>query len=202
MKFQQWIRVVLFTSITIAFAFAQNSSLKSQNLDPLYPWFVNLGYDEQNYDIQLSLSQDFQFARGQTTMSAVATDDLESFSLDFGNMRVLSVTVNGLASNFSRSAALPTKLLIRPVQSIAKQHKFAVTINYEGQPGMPWAWLLGGFAFSPGAFTITQAGGLTFVGQPSRMMTWTPINEYAGDKATFRLALTTVQPRAAISNNG
>ena len=76
--------------------------------DPLFPQTGNGGYDAQSYDIELDydpILNDFESAT--TTMMATATQDLSSFSLDFQDLDVSAVTVNGAPAAFTQELADP-----------------------------------------------------------------------------------------------
>ena len=76
--------------------------------DPLFPQIGNGGYDARSYTIELDydpVANIFNSAR--TTMVARATKNLSSFSMDFQDLDVARVTVNGREARFRQREATP-----------------------------------------------------------------------------------------------
>ena len=62
--------------------------------DRLYPQLGNGGYDVGHYAIDLRFAPAENHITAETTISAIATQDLSSFNLDFYGLTVQSVDVN------------------------------------------------------------------------------------------------------------
>jgi aminopeptidase N len=168
-------------SILYTHAFAQSPGSAGLG-EPFYPWMGNGGYDVQDYDASLRMTTDFNIEEGSVTIEAVATQDLSAFNLDFGQLRVTAVNVNGLEARFVHR---DPELTITPKNPIRSGDRFRVRVNYKG--------LAGSRAFVPGmdltawnrAFNL-----LIVMAEPSRLLDWMPSNDHPTDKATFTLRLT------------
>ncbi len=173
------------------FGMAQTAGSSSLN-DPFYPWMGNGGYDAMDYDIKLRIRDYHLSESGSTTMTAMATQDLRSFNLDFGSMEVKAVTVNGKPARFEHD---DPELLIVPDQAIVKNKKFKVNVVFEGQPGSKVnANTIGN------TWNTVGIDGLSVLSQPSMTMAWTPVNDYPADKATFTLQITAPKEETVAAN--
>ena len=121
---------VIIVSILSTIGFAQTAGSSSLN-DPFYPWMGNGGYDALDYDIQLKIPENPISESGNTTMTAMATQDLSSFNLDFGAMEVIAVTVNGTVARFEHN---DPELMIVPEAPLAKNKTFKVNVVFKVAP--------------------------------------------------------------------
>ncbi len=182
---------VLALFILNAFGLAQTAGSSSLN-DPFYPWMGNGGYDALDYDIRLRIRDYHLSESGSTTMTAMATQDLSSFNLDFGSMEVKAVTVNGKPARFEHN---DPELMIVPDQAIVKNKKFKVNVVFEGQPSSRVnANTIGN------TWNVFGTDGLSVLSQPSMTMAWTPVNDHPADKATFTLSITAPKEETVAAN--
>ncbi len=88
--------------------------------DRLYPTLGNGGYDAQHYDLSLryATSAPAQALVGTITMTAVATQWLSRFDLDFRGGGPAAVTVDGAPAAFARPGG---ELVITPVHAIPER---------------------------------------------------------------------------------
>jgi aminopeptidase N len=182
---------VLFGFGTLAFA--QTAGSSSLN-DPIFAFMGNGGYDAEDYDIALKFSADHQTEQGATTMTAVATQDLRSFNLDFGSMTVTSVIVNGAIARFVQA---DPELTITPTKAVMKGEALKVSVTYAGKPA---SIAVNNSSFGGANFWMALPNQLTVLSEPSAMFAWSPVNDHPSDKATFSLHLTATQSEQAISN--
>ena len=70
--------------------------------DPYAPELGNLGYDVQHYDIQLSIDPSKATIAGIVTITAVATQSLSQFSLDFIGYEINAIELNGESAKHGR----------------------------------------------------------------------------------------------------
>src|SRR5262245_40409555 len=131
-------------------AFAKpDNQLGSRSLgDPLLPQLGNGGYDVEHYRIKLDYDPAAnRFDSATTKIVATATQRLREFSLDFQDLDVSSVTVDGRAADFSQVNATPDrspipevtqpmKLVVEPLPTTRpkKGRTFTVKIEYSGDP--------------------------------------------------------------------
>ncbi|MFG1605158.1 M1 family metallopeptidase [Actinoplanes sp. NPDC049265] len=160
--------------------------------DRLYPTLGNGGYDVQNYDLHVTYPQKDpkQTVTGDVTITAVATQNLSRFDLDFGGDSVGSVKVNGDPATFTRDG---DELVITPKHHLPKGQRFRVKVSgYKSTP-------IAANASSPAGFVTTTDG--TFVaGQPSESHNYFPSNDHPSDLATYTIALTFPQGWIGVAN--
>ena len=96
--------------------------------DRLYPQLGNGGYDVGHYAIDLRFAPAENHITAETTISAIATQDLSSFNLDFYGLTVQSVDVNGHLAEFARHNS---ELVITPSVPLLRDREFTVTLAYD-----------------------------------------------------------------------
>lgn len=172
--------------------------------DALFPEIGNGGYDVRHYDIALNYdpaSNEFE-AGTKTAITALATQSLSDFSLDFAGLTVSAVTVDGQPASFVReppaacSPTVPpvetcpaTKLVVTPATPIDQGQTFQVAVSYTGEPlphvdpwGSPEGWIR--------AENGSTADGAFVACEPIGAQTWFPDNDDPRDKATFDFEIT------------
>ena len=184
-----WVALLGFSTLVLA----QTAGSSSLN-DPIFAFMGNGGYDAQDYDIALKISTDHKTEQGATTMTAIATQDLSSFNLDFGSMTVTSLIVNG---DMARFVQADPELTITPAKAILKGEKFKVSLTYAGKPG---SVAVNTSVFGGANFWMASLNQLTVLSEPSAMFAWSPVNDHPSDKATFSLRLNAPRKEQAIAN--
>ncbi len=160
--------------------------------DSFYPWLGNSGYDVIHYELELDVDPDTNTLDGITTVHGVSTGELEKIYLDLSGLDVSSVTVDGVAAEFSREQA---ELIVRPATPVPAGIGFTVEVAYSGtperinDPGVPFA-RIGWF---------NQNGVIFTANEPSGSMSWFPSNNHPTDKATFTIAITVPEHLTAAS---
>ena len=168
--------------------------------DPLFPQIGNGGYDARSYTIELDYDPAANvFNSARTTLVARATQNLASFSLDFQDLDVSRVTVNGREARFRQREATPDlsdddevtqpmKLIVKPRKGLRKHRSFTVKVHYSGQPNLivdadlsieGWIPACRNPGFQP------PCDGAHVVNQPIGAQSWFPSNNYPTDKAAF-----------------
>ncbi|GAA0438447.1 zinc metalloprotease [Actinoplanes capillaceus] len=150
--------------------------------DRLYPLLGNGGYDVTNYNLRLNhpAKNPAQTVNGSVTISAVATQNLSRFNLDFAGNSVGSVYVNGKAATFSRSGE---ELVITPSAYLPKNKGFWVTVNnFTATP-------VSATGDAPEGFIATK-DGTVLAGQPDTSHNLFPSNDHPRDKATYTISVT------------
>ena len=147
--------------------------------DSLYPLLGNAGYDVVSYGIEMSFDPVTQVMSADSTITAVATADLDLFSLDFFGMQIHGVTVNGFSADFEQ---VSEELVIDPSQLLIKGDRLVVMVSYEGVvASRPHTSIPG---FSAGGHRTPD--GLTFfvLNEPDGSAAWAPFNDHPLDKAS------------------
>jgi aminopeptidase N len=193
------------------------SQKKSQSIgDPLFPQVGNRGYDVKHYDIALDYDPTANaFNPGtETTITAKAKKSLSRFSLDFQDLDVSAVEVNGRPAEFTQKEATPDLSDIpevtQPMKLIVTPHKratprgnksFEVEVSYSGQPEEITdpdesieGWIQACFPLTP----PQTCDGAFVVNEPNGAQSWFPANNYPTDKARFDTKITVPAAKTAL----
>ncbi|MEV7625128.1 M1 family metallopeptidase [Actinoplanes sp. NPDC089786] len=160
--------------------------------DRLYPLLGNGGYDVQNYDLHVTYPEKDpkQTVTGDVTITALATQNLSRFNLDFGGDSVGVVRVNGDRAEFTRQG---DELVITPRRHLPKGQRFRVRVS--GYTATP----IEANASSPAGF-VTTTDGTFMAGQPDQSHNYFPSNDHPSDMATYTIALTAPVGWLAVAN--
>ncbi|GAA0599073.1 M1 family metallopeptidase [Kribbella sandramycini] len=159
--------------------------------DPYTPNHGNGGYHVESYELDLDYRVNSNRLTGKASITAVAEQALSRFALDLSGLRVSKVTING--RRVQRFTQRSGKLHITPSSTLMDGAEFVVDIQYNGNPkpeDSPWGGL--------GWDELTE--GVIVASQPSGAATWFPCNDYPGDKAHYRITITTDSPYHALAN--
>lgn len=174
--------------------------------DPLLPQIGNGGYDALKYDIELEVTPANRFRGAVTTIKARATQNLSELSLDFQDLAVREVRVDGRRARFAQVDATPRlstdpavtqpkKLVVTPKDGIRRGDKFELQVDYSGsQPQLFTDPDLSSEGWIPACYD--GAGGERVcdsnfvVGEPMGSQAWFPSNNYPTDKARFDTTVT------------
>lgn len=159
--------------------------------DPYVPTHGNGGYKVESYELDLDYRVNSNRLSGKASITAFATQALSRVSFDLAALRVSKVLVNGRrAQRYSHRSG---KLHVTPAGGIMDGAEFTVEIHYGGNPkpeDSPWGEL--------GWEELTE--GVIVASQPSGAATWFPCNDHPGDKAHYRITVTTDSPYQVVAN--
>jgi aminopeptidase N len=155
--------------------------------DPYFPGAGNGGYDAGHYDLRLAFTPRSGRIKATATIDATATHSLSAFNLDFNQLKIRRVTVDGVAAGWRHRRG---ELRVVPATPIAAGATFRVAVAYRGRP-KPVADGTGWIPTRDGAFAFSEPRGA-----PS----WFPCNDHPTDKATFSFAVTVPKRRRAVAN--
>ncbi|MDQ1618283.1 MAG: hypothetical protein QOE19_852 [Actinomycetota bacterium] len=185
---------VALTGLTAAPALASTHGARGAG-DRYFPLQGNGGYDVKHYDLRLRYDPASRHLRARTIIRATAKKRLTSFDLDFRrNLRISTVTVNGVGAVFHQPAALKQELVVRPFRAVAKDKTFTVVVRYAGTPAAitdPDGSVEGWVPTKDGAFVV---------GEPQGAPSWFPCNDTPRDKATYDFRVTVPRGVTAIAN--
>lgn len=159
--------------------------------DPYFPLQGNGGYDVRHYDIVFSYDPATRRMAGYTSLTAVATQNLSRFNLDFSGLVVRSVKVNRAPATFNHQGQ---ELTVTPSSGLPNGQLFMVTVAYDGNPTHivdPDGSIEGWMVTSDGAFVSSA---------PQGAMTWFPGNHDLRDKATHTFRVTVPDGTTAVAN--
>jgi aminopeptidase N len=161
--------------------------------DRLNPGIGNGGYDVQDYDLHLryATSAPDQALEGDETITAIATQGLSQFNLDFGGKSIGGVAVNGQAAAWKRTAE---EVIVTPAHPIDNGSTFTVVItNFVAVPTKVSS------AIGSSAFFVTPDGSAT-APQPYNAHLIYPCNDHPRDKATFSFTIDVPAGEVAVTN--
>jgi aminopeptidase N len=175
--------------------------------DPIFPQIGNGGYDAQHYEIDLDYDPAANvFDAATTTVTAKATQNLSEFSLDFQELAVSQVLVDGAPAAFSfagpseplgdpsAGVTQPTKLVVTPASGILDGSQFTVEVAYSGEPALITDADASWEGWIPACYTnnvpTETCDGAFVVNEPIGAQGWFPSNNYPTDKATFDTIVT------------
>ncbi len=156
--------------------------------DPYFPLDGNGGYDVQHYDIDDSYDIPTEALQGQTTVTAVATQDLTRFDLDIV-LTVDRVTVDGVKARFHSD---PHELVITPATALHDGDTFVVLVTYHGDPDS-----IEFDGEAPWNATDLEA---TATNEPHIAPWWFAANDHPTDKATYDITVSVPRGQQVISN--
>lgn len=161
--------------------------------DSLYPGLGNGGYDVQHYTLDLRINDvATSDLAGITTISALATQDLSSFNLDFIGFEITNLLVNDRPATFTRSQQ---ELTITPPMPIAANEEFTVEVQYQGAPEK-----MRSEALSIQTGWVTFDGGSFVLSEPDGAASFYPVNDHPLDKASYTFRVTVPEPYEAAAN--
>ena len=181
--------------------------------DELFPQIGNGGYDAGHYLIQLDYDPVAnEFLPGtKTTIHATATQNLSEFSLDFQDIPVSEVEVNGEPADsfeqvdaeppFDPVATHPMKLVVDPAGNIADGESMEIEVEYAGTPVQVTdadtsleGWIQACYPLTP----PQTCDGAFVVNEPIGAQGWFPSNNFPTDKATFETRVTVPESYEAV----
>lgn len=178
--------------------------------DPILPQIGNGGYDVGHYNIDLDYEPGpNEFDGAVVTIAATAEQNLSQLSLDFQDLPVDAVKVNGAAATFQQVDATPAitgggtqpmKLVINPASGIPDASQFTIEVDYHGEPqvftdpdGSDEGWIP-----SPVCVPPLSCNSHFVVGEPMGSQAWFPSNNHPSDKATYDTTITVPTGQTAV----
>ncbi len=161
--------------------------------DPFYPDLGNGGYDVDHYLLELDLDPVTGDLVATTTITSVATMDLDRFNLDFIGFEITSLLIDDTPADFERQGS---ELVIDLPVAISAGTTFTTTVAYAGRP-QPVASRA--IAFGVG-WQSTPSGHHYVVAEPDAAHSWFPNNDHPRDKATYTFHVTVPESVIAAAN--
>lgn len=162
--------------------------------DRYFPDAGNGGYDVAHYDLDLTWLGDDAELRGETEVSAKASQDLTQFDLDLVGFEVTDVTVDGRLAAFERDGR---ELIITPAEPLQGGDTFTTVVTYAGRPTTVEE---GTDIFDPG-WQIDDREAFV-VSEPTGASTFFPSNDHPSDKATVSVHVTAPSDQTVAANGG
>ncbi|HET6834443.1 MAG TPA: M1 family metallopeptidase [Acidimicrobiales bacterium] len=150
--------------------------------DPYFPDAGNGGYDVGHYVLALTWDPTRQHLDGVTTISAVATEALASFSLDLFGLQVTAVEVDDNPARWVRRD--DHELVVTPARALPEEATFTTVVRYDGTPEP----IAGPAPIEPGF--MTDGREVYVASEPNGAATFFPSNDHPTDKATYEIRVT------------
>jgi aminopeptidase N len=138
-------------------------------------------YSVERYELELDYRVAGERLAGRAVLHATARTELSRVRLDFGEFRVARVLVDGQPARFRYGGG---KLVVALPRKSAVGTTFTVEVRYAGRPA-PVRSHWGGLGWEP------LADGVLVASQPTGAPSWFPCNDRPGDKAGYRISVTT-----------
>ena len=161
--------------------------------DGYYPLYGNGGYDVRAYGVSIRYDPSNDSLVGFARITAVATQNLSQFNLDFVGLTIRSLKVNGRKAGWTRE--LDHELVITPRRGHRDGQRFEVSVSYDGVPEqfvVPCCGIPTG--------VVPTDDGAVFWGEPEVAAAWFPVNDHPRDKAVYRIDVAVPTGLEAISN--
>ncbi len=157
--------------------------------DPYYPDYGNGGYDVSHYDLRLRYDPVTDHLQGTATLLAKATEELDSFNLDFA-LTVSSVRVNNRVAAFAAEG--PHELVVTPAAALTAGQNLTIVVEYSGTPSEVEVYGFTSWARTP--------DGAVASNEPEVAWWWYPSNDHPLDKATFDISVLVPEGTSVVSN--
>ncbi|MGW0801563.1 M1 family metallopeptidase [Nonomuraea sp. NPDC002799] len=155
-----------------------------------FPDHGDLRYRVVHYDLDLGYRVAANRLDGRARLTVSAAEPLTDLALDLGQFRVSGVKVDGLTARYAHGQGKLRVTLPRPLLAGARA---VVEVGYAGRP-VPVRSAWGGLGWEE----LTD--GALVAGQPIGAPSWFPCNDRPGDKATYRISVTTSPAYQVIAN--
>ncbi|MDQ0756880.1 M1 family metallopeptidase [Arthrobacter sp. B3I4] len=159
--------------------------------DPYLPGQGSAAYRVARYELDLEYRVDNNRLTGRAVLHAVARQESASVVLDLAGLRVTEVLMPGRKVRKFKQRA--DRLVVVPDAALLPGDTFTVDIRYKGKPSPRR-----GFWGEVGWEELTD--GVLVAGQPNGAPSWFPCNDHPGDKASYRITVTTDAGYRAICN--
>lgn len=162
--------------------------------DALYPTLGASGYDVESYLIAFRFDPETGWLSGSSTIAAVATTDLDLFSLDFFGMETSSVIVNSVPADYEQ---VSEELIIAPSRTLGEGEPMTVSVSYEGVVASRPARAIQGL--TSGGRWSTDEGTFFMMNEPDGSAALAPFNDHPLDKALVTVEVEVPEGWTAVS---
>ncbi len=161
--------------------------------DSLYPDFGNGGYNVEHYTLDITVNDvSTSDLTAETIISAIATQSLTSFNLDFIGFEITALTVNNAPAEYSRNGQ---ELVITPSTPLAEGQSFTVVVQYRGSPEV-----MNSVALPVQTGWVTYESGSFVLSEPDGSASFYPVNDHPLDKAAYTFQVTVPKPFEVAAN--
>ncbi len=160
--------------------------------DEYFPQLGNPGYDVEHYTLDLVFDPEAARLGAVATIEATALADLDTVNLDFTDLTVSAVFVDGAAAGFT---AADEELTIAPAAPLIAGEGFVIDVEYSGTPQSTES------AAIPFGIGWQTVGNQHYVAaEPDAAHSWFPANDHPLDKATYTFRINVPEGVVAAAN--
>ena len=149
--------------------------------DPYLPLSGDVRYGVRRYELELSYREKTNTLRGRAVLRGTIRERTRVIRVDLVGLKIRSAKVDGRSVQVAQG---PRKTRITLPRWYAKGEKFDLVIAYDGKPrprGSRWGRI--------GWDRLDH--GVIVASQPTGAPTWFPCNDRVGDRAAYRIQITT-----------
>ncbi len=159
-------------------------------VDPYAPEHGDPSYHVLEYRLDVRYKVATNRLDGAAVITAEALEPLDSFHLDLAGLAASRVRVDG--DKRTRFQHTQRRLTVRPTARIEAGQRFEVSVQYSGSPA-PRSSRWGRVGWEE------LEDGVLVASQPVGAPTWFPCNDRVGDKARYRVSLTTEEAYTVVA---
>ncbi len=161
------------------------------DVDAYTPGHGDESYDVTHYDLDLAYRVDGNLLRGSAVLRCLALEDLDQVTLDLHHLRVDKVTLDGAPVRHSHRRG---RLTLRTRSQVSSGSEFMVSVHYSGHPAPVASKTLG-----PAGWEELTDGAIV-AAQPHGAPSWFPCNDWPGNKAAYRIAVSAPSAYRVVCN--
>jgi aminopeptidase N len=159
--------------------------------DPYLPGSGDDGYHVGHYDLAITYRPATNRLDGHATIRVISRRTVNELSFDLAGLTVAKVLVNGVRPK--RFVQRGAKLIVTLSRPAVEDTELQVAITYSGHPKP-----VRGHWGEVGWEELRE--GALVAGQPNGAPSWFPCNDHPGNKATYRIEVTTDSPFTVVAN--
>jgi aminopeptidase N len=159
--------------------------------DPYLPGAGTNAFRMERYELELDYRVSSNRLSGRAVLHGTVQVPTSALVLDFVGLKASKVQLNGSkAHRFSQRA---DQLTVSTQAALQPGQPFTLEVRYEGSPS-PRRGLWGEVGWEE------LSDGVLVAGQPNGAPSWFPCNDHPGDKASYRITVTTDANYRAVCN--
>lgn len=163
--------------------------------DPIFPDAGNGGIDVQHYLLDIDWDAQTSVIDAVAILDILATQELSAFNLDFYDLTVDHVMVDGEPADYNHDDG-ELQIFLPGSAPLHNGQSFQVTIAYSGVPQPISDPSLGGASVG----WLANEKGVVVVSEPIGSPTWYPVNDHPSDKALYTFRVTVPKPYTVAAN--
>lgn len=150
--------------------------------DPYLPGHGTNAYSVSRYELEVDYRVNSNHLSGRATLHATATHRGSAVVLDLAGLKATKVGMPG--RKVRKFQQRSEQLIVVPDTALLPGERFTLDIRYEGNPA-PRRGLWGEVGWEE------LSDGVLVAGQPDGAASWFPCNDHPGEKASYRITVTT-----------